>query len=164
MTLQNCDPAELLHLGRSNVGESWALLTHLLSSWTDAGFPMEIKFQGFRISSPKIARIKALCEHLQCHYRFADSHPGSRSQEWMSTGFPRTRKLTFFGPSAPNMAAAQTRHQGHVDITYHSLGAYYEIGELRFDSDGGSASAISQPDRIAFRLALSTRLLPARFP
>jgi FkbM family methyltransferase len=57
--------------------------------------------------------------------------------------FPSFQEVHFFEPSAPNMAAAKTRLLGHDHITYHPLGVSNETGELRFDSDGGSASAIS---------------------
>ncbi len=57
---------------------------------------------------------------------------------------PDYRKVHLFEPSQPNIAAARRRLAGLRNIYFHPLGLSDQRGQLTFDSDAGSASAVTQ--------------------
>lgn len=63
--------------------------------------------------------------------------------EAFATLYPDYRKILLFEPSASNMSAARIRLSSYRDITYFSAGLSDAPGRLRFETDAGSASAIS---------------------
>jgi hypothetical protein len=60
------------------------------------------------------------------------------------------------------MDAAKTRLEGHHNITYHALGVSNEAGELRFDSEGGSGSAISPTGSNTIRVTTLDEVLAGK--
>jgi FkbM family methyltransferase len=76
--------------------------------------------------------------------------------------FSEYQEVHFFEPSAPNMDAAKTRLAGNHNITYHALGVSNEAGELRFDSEGGSSSAISPTGSNTIRVTTLDEVLAGK--
>lgn len=64
---------------------------------------------------------------------------------------PNYQRVYLFEPSAINLAAARKRLAGRRDIEFRAVGLSDQAGELRFDSESGSASAINNEggERIA---------------
>jgi len=57
--------------------------------------------------------------------------------------YPDYRQVHLFEPSARNLAAAKTRLAGHRDIVFHTEGLSDQVGQVTFDAEAGSASAVS---------------------
>lgn len=66
---------------------------------------------------------------------------------------PDYRAIHLFEPSPANMAKARARLAGRRDIHFHALGLSDSPGELAFDPDAGSASAIGGPGGHNIRVA-----------
>ncbi len=57
--------------------------------------------------------------------------------------YPDYRKVLFFEPSPRNMAAAKARLAAYRDIVFHTEGLSDQVGDVTFNADAGSASAVT---------------------
>lgn len=65
------------------------------------------------------------------------------TSEIFAARYPHYTKIHFFEPSAMNMQRAQERLAAVRDVDFIPLGVSDTAGTLRFDSDAGSASSVS---------------------
>ncbi|HEY1057108.1 MAG TPA: FkbM family methyltransferase [Limnobacter sp.] len=65
---------------------------------------------------------------------------------------PAYRRVYLFEPSPVNMAAAHLRLAHHRDIVFKPLGVSDAPGQLEFDPDAGSASAVGQGGQHSIRV------------
>lgn len=56
---------------------------------------------------------------------------------------PDYRQVHLFEPSAKNLHAAKARLAGHRDIVFYPQAISDEVGQIRFDADAGSSSAVT---------------------
>jgi FkbM family methyltransferase len=73
---------------------------------------------------------------------------------------PAYRAVHLFEPSPANLARARTRLAGRRDIHFHGIGLSDSEGELAFDPDAGSASAVGAGGGLTIRV----EPLDARLP
>jgi FkbM family methyltransferase len=73
---------------------------------------------------------------------------------------PAYRAVHLFEPSPANLARARTRLAGRRDIHFHGIGLSDAEGELAFDPDAGSASAVG----VGGGLTIRVEPLDARLP
>jgi FkbM family methyltransferase len=66
--------------------------------------------------------------------------------------FPDYRRVIFFEPSKLNMAAARLRLERFPRIDFHAEGLSDRSGELYFDPDAGSASAVSERGSVSIHV------------
>lgn len=66
------------------------------------------------------------------------------TSEAFATRYPDYRKILLFEPSARNMALARARLAAFRDIAFFPIGLSDAAGRLRFDPEGGSASAVTE--------------------
>jgi len=65
---------------------------------------------------------------------------------------PDYREVHLFEPSPANMGKARARLAGRRDIHFHPIGVSDTAGELAFDPDAGSASAVGQGGGLTIRV------------
>jgi len=65
---------------------------------------------------------------------------------------PDYREVHLFEPSPANMGEARARLAGRRDIHFHPIGVSDTAGELAFDPDAGSASAVGQGGGLTIRV------------
>lgn len=73
---------------------------------------------------------------------------------------PTYRRVYLIEPSARNMAAARKRLANHSDIVFIQTGLSDQAGELAFDPDAGSASAVSGEGRERILVDTLDTLIP----
>jgi FkbM family methyltransferase len=72
----------------------------------------------------------------------AGGYDGDTTQAFADR-YPDYRKILLFEPSSHNMLAAKNRLTGYRDIDFFPIGLSDTAGTVRFNPDGGSASAIT---------------------
>jgi FkbM family methyltransferase len=72
----------------------------------------------------------------------AGGYDGDTTEEFISR-YPNYKKVYLFEPSQKNLSAARQRLSGRRDIDFRSVGLSDVSGTLYFNSDAGSASAVT---------------------
>ncbi len=73
---------------------------------------------------------------------------------------PDYRQVHLFEPSARNLRAAEARLAGHRDILFHSQALSDGVGQIRFDADAGSSSAVTSGGGDVVAMTTLDRAIP----
>ena len=91
----------------------------------------------------------------------AGGFDGDTTEEFCKR-YPDYRKVFLFEPSVPNLNKAKQRLVGNQNIEFFPIGLSHEKGVLRFNSEAGSASAVSSGGDISITVNTLDNLVQER--